>query len=87
MLRTIELQHFAVTHSCVMTHLLQSKAVNLTTNHDTFTMMSLTEHENRSDSTSKMIYASLKYKHSNTKIETPCSLLRLIKIGQLSVCI
>jgi hypothetical protein len=51
MLRTIELQQFAVTHSCAMTHLLQSKALNLTTNHDTFAMMPLTEQENESDST------------------------------------
>jgi len=54
MLCTIELQHFEVTHSCAMTHLLQSKALNLKTNHDTFTMMPLTEHENESESTLKL---------------------------------
>lgn len=71
LLCTIELQHCAVTHSCAVTHLLQSKALNLTTNYDTFTIMPLTEHENASESTSKMIYVTLKYKHSNIKIETP----------------
>jgi hypothetical protein len=45
--------------------------------------MPLTEHENVSDSTSKMIYVSLKYKHGNIKIETPYSLLLIIKIGLL----
>ena len=49
--------------------------------------MPLTEHENESDSTSKMIYVSLKYKPSNIKIETQYSLLLIIKIGQVSVCI
>jgi len=87
LLRTTELQHFAVTHSCAMTQLLQSKALNLATNHDKFRMMPLTEHENVSESTLKMMYVSLKYKHSNIKIETPCSLLLIIKIGQLSVFI
>lgn len=87
MLRTIELQHFAVIHSCAMTNLLQSKALKLTTNHDTFRMMPLTEHENESDSISKMIYVSLKYKQINIKIETPYSLLLIIKIGQLTVFI
>jgi len=87
LLCTIELQHFAVTHSCAMTQLLQSKALNLATNHDKFRMMPLTEHENVSESTSKMMYVSLKYKHSNTKIGTPYSLLLIIKIGQLSVFI
>lgn len=71
LLCTIELQHRAVTHSCAMTHLLQSKALNLATNHYTFRIMPLTEHENVSESTSKMIYVILKYKHSNIKIETP----------------
>ena len=79
--------HFGVTHSCAKTRLLQSKALNLATNHDTFTMMPLTEHENVSDSTSKMIYVSLKYKHSNIKIDTPYSLLLIINIGQMSVFI
>ena len=50
-------------------------------------MMPLTEHENESDSISKMIYVSLKYKHINIKIETPYSLLLIIKIGQLTVFI
>ena len=49
--------------------------------------MPLTEHENVSDSISEMIYASLKYKHSNIKIETPDSLLLIIQVGQKSVFI
>jgi hypothetical protein len=48
--------------------------------------MALIEHGNVSNSTSKMIYSSQKYKHSNIKIEPQHGLLPIIQVD-LTACV